>query len=69
MHDDRLKIRVAAPPAEGRANQALIAFLAAELAVPQRDVVIAQGESGKQKTVVVSGVDAARLARLAASAN
>ena len=63
-HADRLKIRIAAPPLEGRANAALIAFLSATLGVPQRQIEVAQGESGKQKTVLMRGLGADGLARL-----
>lgn len=55
-HGERLKLRVAAPPLEGRANAALVAFLSKQLGVPQRQIEVAQGESGKQKTVVVTGL-------------
>jgi uncharacterized protein (TIGR00251 family) len=51
MHGDRLKIRIKAPPIEGRANDELRRFLAAACDVAQRDVVIEQGELGRQKLV------------------
>lgn len=52
-HGDALKVRVAAPPLEGRANSALIAFLAELFAVPRRQVQLEQGSSGRRKRVRV----------------
>jgi uncharacterized protein len=46
-----LKIRLAAPPVEGRANEALILFLAASFGVPKRNVSLIRGETGRGKTV------------------
>jgi len=55
IHGDRLKIRLSAPPVEGRANAALREFVAAAFAVPQRSVELASGESGRKKTLRISG--------------
>ena len=52
-----LTVRVAAPPVEGAANQALLRLLAAELDVPRRDVRLVAGAGGRSKLVVVDGVD------------
>ena len=51
VYGDALKIRIAAPPVEGQANAALIAFLAEAFGVPKRYVKIIRGESGRRKTV------------------
>jgi len=53
---DRLRIRLAAPPVEGRANEALVEFLADRLEVPRRDVEILSGETGRLKRVRVRGI-------------
>ncbi|HKY01623.1 MAG TPA: DUF167 domain-containing protein [Burkholderiales bacterium] len=53
LHGDRLKIRLAAPPVEGRANEALIAFLADELNLPRSKVRVIKGESSREKIVAV----------------
>jgi uncharacterized protein (TIGR00251 family) len=45
----RLKIRIAAPPVDGKANRLLIDFLAEMFGVPKRDVVLLAGESGRDK--------------------
>lgn len=55
LHGDALKIRIAAPPRDGAANAALIVFLADLFAVPQRQVNIRRGQSGRRKTVEIDG--------------
>lgn len=59
---DALKIRLRAPPVEGKANQALIAFLADRLGVSKRAVAIVCGETGRAKRVRVAGISAAAAA-------
>ncbi|MDQ2962107.1 MAG: DUF167 domain-containing protein [Pseudomonadota bacterium] len=54
VHGDCLKIRLAAPAVEGRANDALITFIAASFGVAQRDVTLVRGETGRRKTVHVA---------------
>jgi len=61
---DSLLIRLAAPPVDSAANDALIAFLAARLDVPRRAVGIISGERGRRKRVVIAGVTAARVKAL-----
>jgi uncharacterized protein (TIGR00251 family) len=46
---DRLKIRITAPPVDGKANRHLIDFLAETFKVAKRDVVLLAGESGRDK--------------------
>jgi uncharacterized protein (TIGR00251 family) len=55
LHGGRLKIRVAAPPAEGRANEALIAFLAQWCKVPKRNISVAAGAASRMKRIVIEG--------------
>jgi uncharacterized protein len=50
-HGDALKIRLAAPPADGRANAELKRFLAEAFHVPLRNVVLMRGESARRKTM------------------
>ncbi|MBV8648566.1 DUF167 family protein [Paludibacterium sp.] len=52
-HGDALKIRLAAPPVEGKANTALIAWLAARFDVPKRQVALLVGEKNRHKIVAV----------------
>jgi hypothetical protein len=56
VHDGALKIALTAPPVDGEANAALVAFVAAALGVPRRDVRIARGETSKTKVLEVVGV-------------
>lgn len=55
MHGDRIKVRLAAPALEGRANEALIEFLANEFGVPKRSVTIESGLASRQKRVAIEG--------------
>lgn len=50
-----LKISVSAPPEDGKANKALIAFLAKEWSIPKTDLSILSGETHRQKTLLVTG--------------
>ena len=58
MVDGALRVRVAAPPIEGAANQALVRVLAEELGVARRSVRLVAGAAGRQKLIVVEGVTA-----------
>lgn len=55
LHGEALKIRLAAPPVEGRANEALLKFVAASFCVPQRQVELKQGGQSRHKVVTVTG--------------
>ena len=59
LHGDALKIRLRAPPVDGRANEILVAFLAETLGVPVRQVSLVAGDTGRRKRVLVRGVGAA----------
>jgi uncharacterized protein YggU (UPF0235/DUF167 family) len=59
VRDGALVIRVAAPPVEGAANEALIEFLSDKLNVPRGAVRIIGGKHGRQKRVAVDGITAA----------
>jgi uncharacterized protein len=63
---DRLRVAVAAPPVDGQANDAVVRALAEALGVPRSAVAIVRGESGRRKTVRVTGVPATRVQALAA---
>jgi uncharacterized protein len=54
-HGDAVRVRLAAPAAEGKANAALLAFLAGRLGLRPRDLRLAAGERGRDKLVVVAG--------------
>ena len=67
---DALKIALTAPPVEGKANDACIAFLADLLDVPRSSITIAAGQTGRNKAIRVAGLGAsevsARLAKVVA---
>ena len=58
---DALKLALTAPPVEGRANEACIAFLAELLNVARSSVTIASGESNRNKVIRVAGLSAAQV--------
>ncbi|MDR1647725.1 MAG: DUF167 family protein [Zoogloeaceae bacterium] len=63
-HGDALKIRLAAPPVDGKANTALLAALAAWLRLPKRAVTLKSGQTSRHKIVRVEGVQEADLQAL-----
>lgn len=62
LHGGALKVRVAAPPAGGAANEALCSFLADRLALPRSRVRIQRGATSRAKVVCLQGVRAAEVA-------
>lgn len=52
---DALKVKVHAPPVEGKANEALCAFLAETLGLPKRSVTMVQGTASRRKLVQIAG--------------
>ena len=58
-HGERLRIRLQAPPVDGRANAALVEFVAATFGVPRARVTIEQGLTGRDKRVRIAGAPAA----------
>ena len=51
----RVKVRLAAPPVDGKANAALVEFLAEYYGVPKRNVRIVAGASSRRKRIVIEG--------------
>jgi uncharacterized protein (TIGR00251 family) len=68
LHGAALKIRLAAPPVDGKANAALLAFVAKQLNLPKSAVSLKSGQTSRQKVVRVEGADEARLAQMTATA-
>jgi uncharacterized protein len=67
LHGEAIRIRVAAPPVDGAANDALLRFLAELLGMPRAAVSLSRGASGRRKTVMVAGLtvtDATRLLKV-----
>jgi len=54
LHDGALRLRLAAPPVDGKANAALLAWLADELGCPRRDLALLRGETGRRKLLQVA---------------
>lgn len=57
-HGDAIKVRLAAPPVDGAANEELVRFLAERLGVRQSEVSIVRGLSGRRKAVRIAGMTA-----------
>lgn len=53
LHGERYKLRIQAPPIDGRANLALLEFLAGVFGVPRARVTLRSGEGARQKTVAI----------------
>ena len=53
QHGERLKIRISAPPVDGKANEMLLAFLAKEFDVGRRQVSLLSGQQSRQKRVLI----------------
>jgi uncharacterized protein len=56
MRGSAILVRLAAPPVDGAANDALIAFLSAALDIPRRQITIVSGERSRGKRVRVAGI-------------
>lgn len=54
LYDGSLKIRLSSPPIEGRANQALLKYMANLFEVPLRDVTLKRGDKTRRKVVVIT---------------
>jgi len=55
---DILKVKLSAPPVEGRANDALVAFLAEKLGRRRREITLVRGATARQKLVRIAGLTA-----------
>ncbi len=55
-HGDAWKVRVSAPPKDGRANEAVLELLARALEVPRRSVTLATGGAARDKVVILEGL-------------
>jgi uncharacterized protein (TIGR00251 family) len=55
LHGEALKIRLNAPAIEGRANEALIKFIAQLFNVPTRKIILKRGEKSRHKTLIIQG--------------
>jgi len=56
LHGDALKIRLHAPPVEGKANEALISFLSRKLNIPKGNIALKSGANQRRKIISISGI-------------
>ncbi|RQD66769.1 DUF167 domain-containing protein [Desulfonatronovibrio magnus] len=56
IHDGCLKVKLQAPPVDGKANQSLCRYLANLIQVPAKNVSIVNGLSSRRKTLLIKGV-------------
>jgi uncharacterized protein (TIGR00251 family) len=56
LHDGLIKVRVAAPPIDGAANQALVEFVAKRLGIPKSRVRVVAGLTSRRKVLEIDGV-------------
>jgi uncharacterized protein (TIGR00251 family) len=57
FEDGRIKIRLTAPPVDGKANKSLVIFLSTILDVPRSSIEIISGSKGRDKVIRVNGLD------------
>ena len=62
LHDGALKVHLSAQPEQGKANKALIAYLAKALGVARGDLTLVAGHTARTKTLAVEGLSAVELA-------
>jgi hypothetical protein len=60
-HDNAVKISLTTPPIEGRANEALIAFLSDQLRIPKSRIALLTGATSRTKTLRITGKSAAEV--------
>lgn len=65
LHGEALKIRLAAPPVDGKANECLVGFIAEALGVPRARVELVSGATSRRKHVMVSGLAPEAIEKLA----
>ncbi len=67
-HNGSLKIKIKAPPVDGKANDEVIAFMAKTLGVSKRDISLVKGDKSREKKVLVRGASIEQLQSLLVSA-
>jgi|SRR3989440_12664230 len=67
-HGDAWKVRVAAVPEDGRANEAVVRLLAETLSIPRDAVTLVSGHGGRDKIVELAGLGPAQIERRLSSA-
>jgi uncharacterized protein (TIGR00251 family) len=67
-HGDALKIRLAAPPVDGKANASLLAFLSKLLGLPKAQLALVSGHTSRTKRVAINGLTADKVIDLVMTA-
>jgi uncharacterized protein (TIGR00251 family) len=68
FHDDALKLRLTTPPVDGKANRAVLAFLAKLLGLPKSSLSLVSGQKSRTKHVAIQGLSEEEItARLSAA--
>ena len=67
-HGDAWKVRVAAPPAGGRANEAVVRLVAETLSLPRDAVTLVSGHGARDKIIQLAGLDQTQIEQRLASA-
>ena len=60
-HGGALKVRLQAPPVDGKANETLIAFLSERLGVPKHRITLISGQTGRRKRLAITGIPVTEL--------
>ena len=58
LHDGALRLRLAAPPVDGKANDEIVAWLAKSLGLPRRDVQLLRGPTSRRKQIQIDAPEA-----------
>ena len=66
LHGDGLKLRLTTPPVDGKANKAVVSFLAKLFKIPKSAIIIKSGLQSRSKKVLLSGLDEHEVRRLLA---
>ncbi len=64
LHGDAVKIRLQAPPVDGKANETLIKFLAETLGLPHRQITLLSGQTSRQKRLCIQSLTAQQVAKM-----
>ena len=67
LHGDALKMKIAAPPVDGSANEALLTFLAEHLQIKRRQLELRSGSTSRRKVIEVQGVSLENVQKLIAA--
>jgi len=64
LHGDALKLRLTTPPVDGKANKAVVSFLAKLFKIPKSAIIIKSGLQSRSKKIVLSGLNEHDVRRL-----